>query len=318
MKTKQLFTKWVIPFQIVITTFSILGDSTSIAQQRYFREEIKWVLYESLKDSVKARKLSDSINNIIDKNQMDENYLFKLIGQTARKNNGKINNKYSYEWKIRGKRILNQKDKIYLKPIPDQIDTVFYRHPADKVWDFFLCRISVPGTYESSVNPCCGDFIFKSTDKKPAIEAEVIFEIMNSNGKLYLGRIEDKGAILCDSTKLIKPCMFDWSAMYTRYTMVSIEEVDTMDIRDNCRHIEGYDGTSPSDYRVGNVIDPFAVTDCCVQRQVMCFEIKGTKVNSGTYNYCSKKRIVGFRFNWLDDKPLIVRFDAKSNKVYLK
>ena len=229
-------------------------------------------------------------------------------------------NRYSYEWKIRGTIHLNQKAIIHLAPIPGVIDTVFYRHPEDSVWQHVLCRITKTAEYESFVNPCCGSFIFRPTVEKPHTMDNVVFKLTSTDGKMYLGRVGSNGAILQNNRTLSlkKACEYNKSAMNTDYTFISIEEIDTLPCQEECKSIEAVDGLDPDEYEPGTVKDPFEQPEACMTRHINCFQKGKSKEITDGFSYCSKRRIKWFQFIWIDNMPLMVEFDAKKNRIRLK
>jgi hypothetical protein len=228
--------------------------------------------------------------------------------------------RYLYEWKIRGTIYSNQKARIHLVPIPGVIDTVFYRHPKDSVWQHVLCRITEAAEYESFVNPCCGSFIFRPAVTKPYTMNDVVFKLTSTDGKMYLGRVGSNGAILHKNRALSlkKTCEYNKSAMNSDYTFISIEEIDTTPCPENCISIEAEDGVDPNDYEPGTVKDPFEQPEACMTRSINCFKNGNSKEITDGFSYCSKRRILWFQFIRLDNKPLIVEFDAKKNRMRLK
>ena len=233
------------------------------------------------------------------------------------------NDDYTYEWKIRGKKMIGSNSKIFLNPVKDSIDTIHYHTLAQKThWYHALCKITCPGEYYAGPNACCGGFmlffdkkidtsadLLKDTSLKvsefkrePRTEANVIFNLTSSDNKLYIGRVENNAAILSEnkSIHLTEVCDFNRSAMSITYSsLVSIYEIDTM-----------------------KVISKYKEAACLPNSM----EIPDTPINCWNNNRDGqfptslhlKKLIKSFRFIWLDDKPLIVNFDARKQKVIIK
>lgn len=230
------------------------------------------------------------------------------------------NSTYLYEWKIRGNIFSNQNSRIHLIPIQGAFDTVYFHHPGDTFWNRVLCRIPEEAEYETAVNPCCGDLIFRPTISKSHAECNLIFKLTSTDEKIYLGRIGSNGAILKKNVpiQLKTKCAYDESAMSSRYSTISIEEIDTARCSDDCENVELEDGVDINAYPPGKVQDPFKMPDVCMTRQINCFQKGKFKRVTDGFAYCSRKRIISFEFSWLDNSPLIVEFDAKNHFTHLK
>jgi hypothetical protein len=228
---------------------------------------------------------------------------------------------YTFEWKIRGVTAIGDYETIFLSPIMDRIDTVYYHKLSDHLnWYSVLTRISHSGEYKGLANPCCGGFLLKSEKKIPIVRNHVEFNLTSTDGKLYLGRVGENGKILKrgQTVSITSECAFMRSAMAYTSTEISIEEIDTVDCGDECVHIEDEDGINPESYPPGIVIDPLEKRDYCLSCGLNCYNGRECQESSMCFSYCSKRRIAGFDFVWLDDKPLQVEFDARNNKLTLK
>lgn len=226
---------------------------------------------------------------------------------------------HAYRWRIRGKTATAwlygaiPVEKIFLTPIEGSIDTIFYQKKlaADtSQWQYYLTRISVEGNYEGYVGSCCDDLNIHYSKDRFSGKSEVQFKLTSSDGKMYLGRLGNNGVMLKEGTvlPLDNPCYNSPVGNRNLYPYISIEEIDTSE---TCRKkfVTDDDGNLINAEKKGTI----------ELRDLVCINSNWfDQSGDGTYSYCRKRSIIEFPFMGLDDKPLIVVFDAKSQKVFLR
>jgi hypothetical protein len=86
---------------------------------------------------------------------------------------------------------------------------------------------------------------------------------------------------------------------------------------EECTHLEYGGMIDTTNYSPGTFVKPFSKRDVCLTRESICFDRHASSGEDESLTYCSRRRIVGFSFIWLDNLPLNVDYDAKTGKLTL-
>jgi hypothetical protein len=211
---------------------------------------------------------------------------------------------YSYEWKVNGLCFVGQEISVILDPSSAAFDTIYYHLLATDPpeWHQLLCKIPKKGEYEFAVNGCCGGFSVHKKGFDGTIKKAVVFKLLETDGKMYLGRFGDAGVILKKGKSMLldKPCEFHKSAMHNAEPRISIEVIDTGKILRKALD-ENFD--NEADTISNNSLEA-----------LYCFQKREFTDADESYSYYRLKYIAKIRYKWLASRTILILFNAKTGK----
>lgn len=209
----------------------------------------------------------------------DSTHLWEHAGQRQ----DLYNEMMLWEWRIQDQTTHFGGKPIKIKP-HEGIDTLFFRKDENYRWDTMLCRIHTATAYEFIYNACCGSFNVKG--RKHPVTAKVLVNIKGNKDMQYLCTLGENGMLIPGPYDTLKTACR--SAMASNIIPISFSCVTLCDEYDeeNCPN-----GT--------------------------CLVSDYTEDDYGTaYNVISKKLEV--LYMPLDNKPLLISYDAVSDKISIE
>ncbi len=190
------------------------------------------------------------------------------------------------EWIINGEKLFFGSKSIKVIPNSKKIDTILFRTNSNSKYDTIICNISESSKYSFEYNTCCGGFNVRK-ESKGKLSREIIFELLSKSDNYdYIGTLGETGIL--------------------------IKNINTENhITEICRSV-----MSPNIYPI--TISTFKkVSDLTENYEALLCEIQnGVAVDGFEYQILEKK--VKFLYMPLNEKPLKIQFDEKSNEIKLK
>lgn len=188
-------------------------------------------------------------------------------------------------WYINGQKMWFGSGRVKVKVNPNKMDTILYQGYRHHKMDTILCNISEPKKYTFYYNACCGAFNIKDESNKSFTKGKVLFQLKNKDNKSYLGTLGEAGILVTQfsTDTLYEHCR---SAMSPNVYPISFQEIAPC--RDSIHCQEG-----------------------------TCLQVKNDEVN-WEYGYRTISKKAGFLYMPLNQDPLLISYDPKTNKIVIR
>lgn len=203
------------------------------------------------------------------------------------KGDGELPEKISEQlWFINGQEMRYGSGTIKVKVNPNKLDTILYQGYKRTELDTIICNISEPKKYKFYYNECCGVFNIQDESTNKFIQGKIRYQLKNSDDKIYLGTLGEAGIL------------------------VTNKNIDTLNV--SCRS-----AMSPNVYNIS-----FRQIELCQDglncNEETCLQEKGTGEPNWDFGYKTVSKKMDIRFMPLKSEPVIIIYDAKTNKIKIE
>jgi hypothetical protein len=191
------------------------------------------------------------------------------------------------EWKINGQTLHFGSKPIEVKPDSTTIDTIFYRRNLKSQWDTILCNIREPKNYLFVYNDCCDAFDVQDAILRRRTIGKVIFKLTEKNKNVFLGTLGESGVLInypATTDTLVPICN---SPMPPNIYQVTFSTIKICNDTVNC------------DYWI-------------------CLSDEEEKKYNNAFGSRTVSEKMNIHYVALDNEPLLVIYDPKTNKITLK
>jgi hypothetical protein len=276
----------------VLLLFTMVGcDNATNKSKELNQSQGINIKFDSIVDEKQDKQDTITIDNLIDTLQTREDDTAfaefstdkTRLRRFYRNNDGQLPKHIKEQfWFINGQKMSYSSGPIKVKVGPDKLDTILFKGYRQKEFDTIICNISEAKKFKFYYNECCGGLNIKDELTQKFIRGRISIKLKHPSNKVYLGLLGQSGSLITvNSSILSEGCR---SAMSPNVYNVVLKQI-------------------------GPCVDSTNCEEVCIMGK--------TEMNYG-YEYKTLITKLHFLFMPLDNEPLVITYDPKSDLIVIK